>query len=308
MARLQPPPVQSIVQAFTLNRYLVQATETFKKTQKKTTKYHVQWKNIKSDLSNPIKFAPQIAVAVLALFFVLIGKPEQSVYLTFLGAINYDAAGASTTNGEPTSITYSITIGSGSNRYVIWGVQGFGQTLSSTFDSNAGTVVIDKSGDQKVWGYLNPGSGSKDIVISTGGGGSIMASTAVSFDGVDQTTPTGATNYAENANPRSIGLTTTTANAIVVIMAVAINDSASDITSSIDSGTQRAQKNNAHNQFRIFHSVFTDPQASAGAQTRSVTFTNAGFYQIVYAVEIIAASGGGGATIARGLASLGAGR
>ncbi len=311
---------ESTTTAVLLNRYLAYCRQTFFDQREKHNHevvdekvwYQVQWKNIKSDFKSlfksPFSIAPAIAYSLLAFWFIFQGKHLDAYFTAFpIGAIAFDAASNSTTNGEVTSITYSHTIGSGSERYVIWDVQGFGQVLSSTFDGNAATVVINKSDDQKVWGYTAPGTGAKDIVVSTGGGGSIMASVSVSFTGVDQTTPTGATNYSENGNPLSISLTTTTANAMRVDFGGAINDSASDISGTLDAGTFRAQKQNAHNQFRIYTVVYTNPQAVAGADSNDWSFTNAGFYQFAYAVEIIASTGGGGGATVQKLPALGVG-
>lgn len=295
--------VEAITQAYLLNRYLAYVRTKFVKTGKEKTSYAVQWQNIWADIkglfSNPNVYLPRVAYSLIAFFYIFQGRHFDSVMTSFffMGTITFDAATPSDDVGEVPSITYTPTVGSGSDRYIIWDAQGFGGTLVSTFGGVSATVVVNKSGDQKVWGFLNPATGTgNNIVVATTGGNSILTSVAVSFSGVDQTTPTGATNYAESSNPLSVSLTTTTADAMRVDFGVCINDNASNASATFDGNAPATSWNGAQNQFRVFTAVAYTPQAVAGADSMSWSFTNAGFYQIGYAVEVIAATGGGGSS------------
>lgn len=131
-------------------------------------------------------------------------------------AIAFDAA-TNCASATGTSLTYSHTTGSGSDRHltVVLG------TNAATTEGNItgityGGVAMTKIGYKKhasftnhIWVYylIAPATGANNVVVSSTAS-IYLESGCMSYTGVSQTTPVGASGTAEDAN----GTTTTTLN------------------------------------------------------------------------------------------------
>lgn len=135
------------------------------------------------------------------------------------GAIAYDASTGGTNTGV-SSLTISHTC-TGSNGLVagLNGGQGNTAVTSMTFDGTTLTNAVSQATNASVYiSYLkNPASGSaKNLVINFGGVNSPCGS-AISFSGVDQTTPVGASNSATGTSTTpSVSLTTSYDSSMIV--------------------------------------------------------------------------------------------
>ncbi|TLY19906.1 MAG: DUF2341 domain-containing protein [Nitrospirae bacterium] len=133
------------------------------------------------------------------------------------GTITIDNPGASTaTGGGVSSLTIpSFAVGAGANRLLLVGVSVTNNNVNGTRALNSVTfngvnllqVTTVASGDDRVWIYrmVNPPNVTADIVATFAGtGGGVLG--AVSFTGVDQTTPLG-TPVTESQGDGSITVT-----------------------------------------------------------------------------------------------------
>lgn len=294
--------VDRAVNATLLNRYVAYCEEVQYDTSSKAnnhkvintkTWYQIQWANIKADilgfLTNP--FAPtvasRIAWSLVAFIFIALRDHEKAHYTAFqapmmFGAIAYDTAGQSSHSGEPTTITVTVTIGSGSDRLVTANYSALGGELSATFDGSAMQDIITQSPAEAAY-YLNPGTGSKNVVVS---GGNIKTLGVVSFTGVDQTDPIG-TAVRENgtASPNDMTMTIVQNGSVRVDFLGANRDDSTSPTASLDAGTLRCNPVTPQNQFRIGVFVYTNDVASAGSNTRTWTTTGTSRYYIAYEIR-----------------------
>ena len=298
----KPVMVDRAVNATLLNRYVAYCEEVQYDISSKANNhkvihtkrwYQIQWANIKADFlgffTNP--FAPtvasRIAWSLVAFIFIALRDHEKAHYTAFqapmvFGAITYDTAGQSSHSGEPTTITVTVTIGSGSDRLVTANYSGLGGGLSATFDGSAMQDIITQSPAEAAY-YLNPGTGSKNIVVS---GGNIKTLGVVSFTGVDQTDPIG-TAVRENgtASPNDMTMTTVQNGSVRVDFLGANRDDSTSPTASLDAGTLRCNPVTPQNQFRIGVFVYTNDVASAGSNTRTWTTTGTSRYYLAYEIR-----------------------
>lgn len=173
-------------------------------------------------------------VFLASLFFSFLSIASPSIALA---AITFDA---STVGPEPTrgamSETYSHTVGSGSDRYLVVSIARNDDTTTApddvtgvTYDGVAMTrlVALDGNGDGRflysyLYGLANPTPGTHNVVISlTGSTGSRAYSITASYAGVRQTGQPDATASitASIGNPVSTTLTTVADNSWIVASA-----------------------------------------------------------------------------------------
>ncbi len=141
------------------------------------------------------------------------------------GTVAFDNASSATTgNAGASSLTFSHTTGSGSNRLLLVGIS-IGNTsviapsiANVTYNGVNLTFVQGLSGGTgtarprtEIWRLVNPPSGSHDVVITTSGGTARgLTAGAVTFTGVDATTPLGTpvTGSANSATSASLNVGT----------------------------------------------------------------------------------------------------
>jgi len=142
-------------------------------------------------------------------------------------------------------------------------------TNAPKWDGNATTAITSVSSMKNTY-YLNPDTGAAN---ATADGGNIKVGGSISFDGVDQTTPIGAT-MTEGAptSPEDISLTTDTDNSFRVDCIEGNNDDSTVPTATLDSGDERFNDVVPQNQFRVALFGYTNFQATAGADTHRWTY------------------------------------
>jgi hypothetical protein len=125
-----------------------------------------------------------------------------------------------------TSLGFALDVGTGADRCLLVGVQvSSAGTLSATYDGASMTLLESGSwffggGRYAAFRLVAPATGSHDVVVSSTVSGALRAA-ASTYTGVDQTTPEDATpaDAAGNSSGRSMGLTTVTDDAWLVVMA-----------------------------------------------------------------------------------------
>jgi hypothetical protein len=141
--------------------------------------------------------------------------------------IQLDSSAGVNTDNSVTSQTTSYTVGPGSNRFlyvmVVGDVAATTGVTSVTYNAENLTklatnrVGTDRSFD--VWYMVAPATGANDVVITRGTSG-LIASVFVSYDGVDQDTPTPTTATPTDATSDTTlaeSITTTVDNSFAVM-------------------------------------------------------------------------------------------
>src|ERR1041384_5149589 len=140
-------------------------------------------------------------------------------------AISFDNAGSASANAS--SVTFPLNV-SGSNRLL--GVQvgvaandGASSITGATYAGVSMTQVLQSfraggGGDRQATLVLvNPTLGVNDVIVRMAGSKPMNVG-AISYNGVDQTSPVGATTFVQNASStaHSVQLTTTMDNSLVL--------------------------------------------------------------------------------------------
>lgn len=231
--------------------------------------------------------------------------------------ITFDAAANSGYQAAASTYTFNRTV-SGTNRFLAIDVSllSAGQTVTSIVDDFGGTAVnavfvgaqstVSSVGRVEMWRVINPVAGTKSIQVNLSG--SIASSTtAVSYSGVHQSSPTEGFNSAQATNVGAADATvniTTVADNCWVHGSIATNDTAitaNQTTRNNVSGVGGSGANEDNNA----------PKTPAGSVTMSYTGVDALSTWAIggYAIRPVAASGLGGtvftASLLNGLSSAG---
>lgn len=223
--------------AYLVNRYLafvhfVKYDDNGRRGEEKVVltrdRYTIQWQNIRQDLRNlfrnPMRYAPQIAYSMAALWFIAQGKNSEGMYVAFGAAVAYNTITSGTF--DPTVVTFAHDSGAGSERAIVGGIKTFANggesaTHSSfTYAASGLTAVVNAVKNNNgvmlsLWSKANQASGSNNCV-ATGIVGYGVWAWAMSFTGANQTTPTsGGTSATGNNNTPTVSVTSQT-DAIVV--------------------------------------------------------------------------------------------
>lgn len=158
-------------------------------------------------------------------------------------AVTFDAASSSAGNGTNT-VTWSHTVAPGSDRYLSVLVDSYfadGEVTGVTFNGVALSNVGSYSANDpraSIWGLVAPDTGTHDVTVTFAGAASSNgACYAMSFTGVNQTTPTG-TFASANATSTTPSVTSPDTDANGMIVSVVADYGGSTIT--VNSGTTRA--------------------------------------------------------------------
>lgn len=204
-------------------------------------------------------------------------------------AVTYDNAG--TNEGNSTNPNASITI-AGANRFALIGLKvQNGPTISAaTIGGNAMTLVAQQD-DLYVYRYINPGTGAQAISFTISGANDWVVG-AVSFNGVDQTTPIGTPAQITNTLQTSISQSVTgTADGMIVDTAFMVNDTMAAAAGQ----TERVSRDSFGSLFASF-GMSTKP-GSAGSVTMQwdalATFGD----NALIVVPLLAAAGAAGASV-----------
>lgn len=198
-------------------------------------------------------------------------------------AITLDASSNSGDKLNVTSVTYSHTVGTGSNTILIVGV-GMRDTTAGdmvitgiTYNSvaltkiRADAVTVDTSFRSELWYLKAPATGANNIVVSFTGTVAVAGVVGASFFGVDQTSPI-------DANNGNTGLTTSISASITVVASnswlVDILYSRSSTLTKNASQTELANFGVNTNDDRVGSSY--KPNVSSGSRTMDWTESNDG--------------------------------
>jgi pectate lyase len=220
-------------------------------------------------------------------------------------AIAFDSASrAASTSSGTTSITWSHTIGGGSDRFLLVGVA---VEDTSTADANVTSVTYNGVQLTAVPGSKISGGGSGIIqtqlfyglgsglgaagahTVSVGFQGPVdgVSASAVSFSGVSQAAPEAAGARTDTSGADSISSTTTTrsANAWVVDLVGSGN------SGSFTAGSGQTERSDIAAS-GMTGAMSTKPVATAGTTTMS--WAHSGANRLAHSVVSLAAGGGGG--------------
>lgn len=299
-AKETPLRIDAVTNAVLLNRYMAFCTFKRFNTEGNLAEnveiesgqfYQVQWKNIWLDVkglvTRPRRLVPQIGYSLAAFAFIALGRHTDAVFTSFfMGALAFDAASQTSHSGEPGTITWSHTVGSGSDRFLLVATNGLSATNAPQYGAVATTNILSVGSMQA--GYqVAPTSGAANC---TADGGNIKVGGSVSYTGADQTDPIGASTTEDgSSSPNDMALTTEAANSVRFDILGANRDDATDPTGSLDSGGDlRCNDVVPQNQFRIGLFIYTIAQAVAGADTHQ--WTTSGFNRWYGAFELKAVS------------------
>lgn len=146
-----------------------------------------------------------------------------------------------------TSATFSLTV-SGSNRILIVGVvlrspNSASGPSSVTYNGVSLTqiAVIDISFmNLSLWRLVNPSTGANNVVVTNGATSSNIAATAVSYTGVNQTTPLGTATSNSASSASSMSTTVSSNSGELVVDTGGTKDTTSAIVAAGAGQTQRA--------------------------------------------------------------------
>lgn len=152
-------------------------------------------------------------------------------------AIAYSSSAGLQSNSG-TSHTFPITCGGADRFLVVYPMTAAARSISSVTYAGTGMTfkVKTTTGGQEVHVYYlaNPATGENNVVVTTDAS-TYCYPTAVSYTGVDQTTPTGASGNSNGTTP-SLTLTTTAADSWLVM---GVRDGSDGATTAGADTTQR---------------------------------------------------------------------
>ncbi len=288
-------------QAILLNRYLAYC-EWVKYDDSRGKKYNhvvverkkwfaIQWQNVSADIvgifTDPFGVVPRIAFSLVAFLFIALGEYQKAQKVAFempmiAGALAYDSAGQTSHSGEPSTVSYTHNVGSGSDRLAVWFGSGLSTPSTPTFGGSSGTAIFTTVGNLIGRYLVAPTSGNNTVSM---GGGNIKVLCGVTFSGADQTDPIGAsTTENGSSSPNDMSLTTEANDSIRVDVLGSNRDDSNSPSMTLDSGTNRCNPITPQNQFRIGLSVYTNVQAVAGSDTHQ--WTTSGFNRWYAAFEV----------------------
>lgn len=225
-------------------------------------------------------------------------------------AIAVDAGVAG--SGTGTSLTYGHTV-SGSDRILVVGVTLYSdstQTVSTvTYGGVSLTLISGCTAEQadirtEQWYLIAPAAGTANVVVTLSATSGAIASTAVSFTGVDQSTPLGTCVTATGFNAAPTVAVSSAAGELVVD-ALAVFDGIGAAAPTVGaSQTQRAYGEHGH-AFGDF-GAGASTEAGAGTVTMSWSLSGSRWWAIA-ATPLKEAAGGGGSTV-RNLMLMGVGQ
>lgn len=225
-----------------------------------------------------------------------VGSAQRAIRASVGGGIGFDAASSAT--GNTNSLSWSHTVGVGSNRILIVGVSIMNSaTQTVTGVTYAGTALtpvgFQNNGTNcrvEIWRLVAPATGPNNIVVTLSASARFVAG-AVSFSNVDQTNPIDAATFAPpgNSNAPSVIVTTVTDNSWVIDTLAAIQN----ITVTVGAGqSEHWNINIGGGPNRINGAGSTEgPKTPAGAVTMSWSLSAAQPWSIG-AVALKPATGG----------------
>jgi hypothetical protein len=200
---------------------------------------------------------------------------------------------AALSEGSGTSLTFGLTVNSGSDRFLV--VQTLAYSIwgnpTVTFNGSALTAVANtevswnsSNNAQRLMGLVAPTVTTANVVLTSGGSATALLGGAAVYDGVDQTTPTsgGAQNTGTGTAP---SITVTSAAGDLVFGAVGVSPNGATIAVGADQ-TQRYEDESGN------HCIHGADEAGAASVTWTATLGTSRTYA-VSAVNLRAAAAAG---------------
>jgi hypothetical protein len=144
------------------------------------------------------------------------------------GAIAYDAQAGMNGDSSASSFTYSHTVGTGSDRFLVVGIRTSftGDLITGvTYGGTAMTFQVKETTTTWFYTYIytlvNPASGANNVVVSLSSSQGGVYPRSVSYTGVHQTSPVEGTNngWTTSTNTLNTSITTATDNCWGFLMA-----------------------------------------------------------------------------------------
>lgn len=207
-------------------------------------------------------------------------------------AIAFDSA---SNNSATLALTFSHTC-SGSDRLLLVSCHGADQSFSVTYNGVAMTELYDGTPGSPfkfiaVYALVAPATGANDVVITRSGSTPVIAG-AVSYTGVDQTTPYDSIDVVTNTGTAVSNGVSSAANDLVVDFVAANRDAAQTV------GASQTARVNAGNGDE-FMWIGISEEAGAGTVTMSWTLdTSSAWTAAGLNLNVAAGGGGGGNSIA----------
>lgn len=224
--RKQQVKIDAISNAKLVHRYLAKVgfTKLLEDGKPLFTKnsYEIQWDNIRHDLKNawrPSFWVPKVAYAIATAVLALTNNKDAAFSIAFVGAVARDT---DTGGGNvATTVTWSHTNTGGDFIAIGAVVEHSGTTSSVSYNSVAlsvkGTADNDSGSSARVsiWGLVAPATGSNTASV-TNTTGYQASGYAITYSGVDQTSPTSSVQTATgNSSTPSLSVSSS-ANSIVM--------------------------------------------------------------------------------------------
>ncbi|MGI9067891.1 MAG: beta strand repeat-containing protein [Pyrinomonadaceae bacterium] len=208
-------------------------------------------------------------------FFILILNCQEAKAQA-ISVDNTSSAGVAGAN--VTTLTWSHTVGTGSNRILIVGVSIFGGGLTVSSVTYGGTALTRIGGQtdsgnkvrMEIWKLVAPASGTASIVVTPSAATRVVGG-AVSFNNVDQTIPNGTFASASGSSTApSVNVTSATGE-VVIDTLVATGDA---ISASVGAGqTQRWNKTTGSTSTEVLGAGSTEPGASTVTMSWTLGFS-----------------------------------
>ncbi len=213
-------------------------------------------------------------------------------------AVTFDAGSVNQADGSgASSLTISHTVGSGSDRALVVLVHSIAAdklsaaTVTWNGSSMGSAVLADTASFCYAWVLVAPASGTFNAVITFNSGGTYANAAAVSFAGVDQTTPVAATPTPYDngfaTSPRSLAMTIPTDGAGLDLLFAANASTTLTPTGSGQTAVAATQVNTGVWSTRFSYLL-------GAASSMDWTFTGSGFQATHGALALNPAAGGGG--------------
>lgn len=207
-------------------------------------------------------------------------------------AITVDNATSTTSSGA--SVSFSHTVGAGSNRILIVGMSiDQNTTVNAISGVSYGGTALTRIGDTagttntvriSLWRLINPASGSANVVVSSNVTNKDIVVGAISYFGVNQTTPLGsfASAIAGSGSP-TVNVSSATNDLVIDVVAVG----GALLGNSISVGAGQTQRYNVSTAGILGGGIIGAGSGEAGAATTTMSWAQNGLLNGPWAIGAV---------------------
>ncbi len=185
---------------------------------------------------------------------------------------------ATAVEAASSSVSMNHTVGTGADRYLIVSVaiERRDATVNSITYAGQALTFLGRITDANttatldVWGRTAPVTGTNQVVVTLSGGAAVVVG-AISFGGVDQTSPIAASQFASGTSGLTASASVASATNQLILAVIAANDSVSAVTA----GAEQTSRWNILNAADVIGAGSTRTGASTST-TMSYTFNAQG--------------------------------